>query len=147
MTLLRYFVDKPKSSHARVRAFRRTKEVEKFQQSIYVKNELEELVYRLYLMSSVKKLSPNIQLIESPKNNAPIFLTIFLSLEVRVNWNIGDSGNLFVKLNSKWELYNVVLTTPKISRKRTCKHCIWIETNNKHCKCWSQRFIFCLKWT
>ena len=36
----------------------------------------------------------------------------FFSIPVRVNWNIGDNGNLFLKLNSKLRLCQVVLTIP-----------------------------------
>ena len=43
-TLLRYNVDKPESLYAQVRLFARKKEVEKFQQSDYVKKN-----WRIYL--------------------------------------------------------------------------------------------------
>ena len=45
VTLLRYNVDKPESSHAEVRLFAREKEDEKFQQVVYVKNKIEEFIF------------------------------------------------------------------------------------------------------
>ena len=53
VTLLRYNVDKPDSSYAQVRLFARKKEDGKFQQVVYVKYKLEELIYLLDVMSSV----------------------------------------------------------------------------------------------
>ena len=53
MTLLRYNVDKPESSHAQVRLFARKREDEKFQQVVYVNYKLEEFVYLLGVMNSV----------------------------------------------------------------------------------------------
>ena len=53
VTLLRHNVDKPESSYAQVRLFARKKEDEKFQQVVYVKYKLEELIYLLDVMSSV----------------------------------------------------------------------------------------------
>ena len=53
VTLLRYNVDKPESSHAQVRLFARKKEDEKFQQVVYVKYRLEEFIYLLDVMNSV----------------------------------------------------------------------------------------------
>ena len=52
MTLLRYNVDKPGSSHAQFRFFARKKEEKNFQQIVYVKYKLEFL-YRLGVMNSV----------------------------------------------------------------------------------------------
>ena len=52
VTLLRYNVDKLKSSYAQVRFFARKKEDEKFQQ-LYVNYKLEEFIYLLDLMKSV----------------------------------------------------------------------------------------------
>ena len=53
VTLLRYNVDKPESSYARVRLFAGKKEDEKFQQVVYVKYKLEEFIYSLDAMNSV----------------------------------------------------------------------------------------------
>ena len=53
VTLLRYDVDKPERSYAQVRLFPRKKEDEKFQQVVYVKYKLEELIYLLDVMNSV----------------------------------------------------------------------------------------------
>ena len=53
VTLLRYNVDKLESSYAQVRIFARNKEDEKFQQVVYVKYKLEELIYLLDVMNSV----------------------------------------------------------------------------------------------
>ena len=53
VTLLRYNVEKPESSYAQVRLFARTKEEEKFQQSVYVKYKLEEFIYLPGVMNSV----------------------------------------------------------------------------------------------
>ena len=35
-----------------------------------------------------------------------------------MSWNIGDNRNLFLKLQSKLRLYQVVLTTPKTSPEK-----------------------------
>ena len=53
VTLLRYNVDKPESSYARVRLFARKKEDEKFQQVVYVNYTFEEFIYLLDAMNSV----------------------------------------------------------------------------------------------
>ena len=42
----------------------------------------------------------------------------FLSSGLRRSWNIGENRNLFLKLNSKMGLYQVVLTTPKNSPEK-----------------------------
>ena len=52
VTLLRYIVDKPKSSYAQVRLFARKKEDETFQQVVHVKYKLEEFIYLLDLLTS-----------------------------------------------------------------------------------------------
>ena len=46
-------MDKPESSYAQVRLFARKKEDENFQQVVYVKYKLEEIIYLLVVMSSV----------------------------------------------------------------------------------------------
>ena len=53
VTLLRYNVAKPESSYAQVLLFARKKEDEKFQQVVYVKFILEEIIYLLDVMNSV----------------------------------------------------------------------------------------------
>ena len=53
VTLLRYNVAKPESSYAQVLLFARKKEDEKFQQVVYVKYILEEIIYLLDVMNSV----------------------------------------------------------------------------------------------
>ena len=53
VTLLRYNVDNPETSYARVRLFRRKKEEEKFQQTVYVNYKLDEFIYLLDVMNSV----------------------------------------------------------------------------------------------
>ena len=53
VTLLRYNVDNPESSYAQVRLLARKKEDEKFQQVVFVKYKLEELIYLLDVMNSV----------------------------------------------------------------------------------------------
>ena len=52
-TLLRYHEDNLECFHAQVRLFRRKKVDEKFQQTVYVKYELEDYTYLLYVMNSV----------------------------------------------------------------------------------------------
>ena len=53
VTLLRYNVDKPDISYAKVRLYTRKSEYEKLQQVVHVKYILEELIYLLDVMSSV----------------------------------------------------------------------------------------------
>ena len=35
-----------------------------------------------------------------------------------MSWNIGDNGNIFLKLKSEFGLYQIVLTTPKTSPEK-----------------------------
>ena len=53
VTLLRYKVDNPETSYARVRLFGRKNEEEKFQQIVYVIYRLDEFIYLLDVMNSV----------------------------------------------------------------------------------------------
>ena len=53
VTLLRYNVDKPESSHAQVPLFARRKEDEKFQQVVYVTYKPEEFIYSIDVLDSV----------------------------------------------------------------------------------------------
>ena len=50
--LLWYSVDKPENSYAQVRLFARKLENDKFQQIVYVKYKLEELIYLLDVVIS-----------------------------------------------------------------------------------------------
>ena len=55
-------MEKPESSYAQIRLFAKKREVEKFHQTIYVKNELEEYIflldYVLYWILYKNKLLP-----------------------------------------------------------------------------------------
>ena len=53
VTLLRYKVNNPETSYAQVRLFRRKKELEKFQQIVYVNYNFDEFIYLLDVMNSV----------------------------------------------------------------------------------------------
>ena len=53
VTLLRYKVDKPETSYAQVRLFRRKNEEQKFQKIVYVNYRLDEFIYLLDVMNSV----------------------------------------------------------------------------------------------
>ena len=53
VSLLRYSNDKPKNCYAQVRIFARKKEDKKFQQVVFVKYKLEEIIYVLILINSV----------------------------------------------------------------------------------------------
>ena len=53
VTMLRYKVDNPETSHAQVRLFGRKNEEEKFQQIVYVNYRLDEFTYLLDVMNSV----------------------------------------------------------------------------------------------
>ena len=54
VTLLWYNVGKPESSYAQVRLLARKKEDEYFLQIVYVNYELEEILYLIYVRSSVQ---------------------------------------------------------------------------------------------
>ena len=51
VVLLRYSADKRVNFYAQVRFFTRKKEHEKFQQTVFVKNKLEQLIYLLDIMN------------------------------------------------------------------------------------------------
>ena len=53
VTLLRYSVDNPEISHAQVRLLARKKEDKKYQQSLYVKHKLKEIIHLLDVKNSV----------------------------------------------------------------------------------------------
>ena len=111
VTLLRYNVETSESSYAQVRLFARKKEVEKFQQIVYVNYKLEEIIYLLDVMNSVY----NKVITNQPFCNVLFTPYHCFSNRVKMSWNIGDNRNLFLKLKSKLGLYHVVLTTPKTS--------------------------------
>ena len=72
---------------------------------------------------------------------------IIFFIRVKMSWNIGDNGNLFLKLKSKLGLYHVVLTTPKLSPEKLTltvtemQQVPDIEQTN------SKEKISCVKWT
>ena len=47
-----------------------------------------------------------------------IYSIIFLSIRVRISWNIEYDRNLFLKLKSKLRLHHVVFTTAETSPKK-----------------------------
>ena len=53
VTMLEYIIDNPKSSYAQVRPIAWKKEEDSFQQKVYVKDKLEEFIFRLDIMNSV----------------------------------------------------------------------------------------------
>ena len=53
MTMLRYNVEKPETSHVQFRLFGRRKDEEKFNQIVYVNYKLEEFIYLLDVIISV----------------------------------------------------------------------------------------------
>ena len=71
----------------------------------------------------------------------------FFANRVRMSWNIGDNGNLFLKLKSKLGLYHIALTTSKTSLQKLTVTVVEmqelpnIETTD------SEEEISCLKWT
>ena len=62
VTLLRYNVDKPESSYAQVRLDARKKEIENFQQIVYVEHKLLEF---RYLPDVIKSVYDNVITIQS----------------------------------------------------------------------------------
>ena len=60
---LRYSVDKPENSYAQFRFLTRKKEHRKFQQFVFVKNKLEQLIYLADIMNNeafANKISCNV---------------------------------------------------------------------------------------
>ena len=53
VTLLRYSVDQPESSYAQVHFYASKKVYDKFQEIVYLKNKLEEIIYLLDVMNCV----------------------------------------------------------------------------------------------
>ena len=64
-----------------------------------------------------------------------------------MNWNIGDTRNLFLKLKSKLGLYHVLLTTPKTSPEKLTLTVVEIQQLPDIEKTDSKEEISCLKWT
>ena len=54
VTMLRYNVEKPETSYVQVRLFGRRKHEEKINQFVYVNYKLDEFIYLLDVMNSVK---------------------------------------------------------------------------------------------
>ena len=71
----------------------------------------------------------------------------FLSIGVRMIWNIGENRNLFLKLKSKLGLYHVVLTTPKTSPEKITLTSVEMHQLPETEKVDSKNEISCLKWT
>ena len=75
-------------------------------------------------------------------------LIFFLSIRVRMSWNIGDDRNLFLKLNSKMGHYHVVHTKPKeILPQKFTLTLIELRQLPDFEKMPSKSGISCLKWT
>ena len=53
VTMLRYNVEKPETSHVQVRLFGRKKDEEKINQIVYVNYKLDEFIYLLDVINSV----------------------------------------------------------------------------------------------
>ena len=71
----------------------------------------------------------------------------FLSIGVRMSWNIAENRNLFLKLKSKLGLYHVVLTTPKTSPEKVNLTLVEMQQSPEIEKVDSKNEISCLKWT
>ena len=71
----------------------------------------------------------------------------FLSIVVRMSWNIGENRNLFLELKSKLGLYHIVLTTPKTSPEKTTITLVEMQQLPEIEKVDSKNEISCLKWT
>ena len=64
-----------------------------------------------------------------------------------MSWNIGENGNLFLKLKSKLGLHHVVLTTPKTSPEKITLSLVEMQQLPEIEKVDSRNEISCLKWT
>ena len=64
-----------------------------------------------------------------------------------MSWNIGEIGNLFLKLKSKVGLYHIVLTTPKTSPEKLTLTLVEMQQLPDIEKTDSKEEITCLKWT
>ena len=63
------------------------------------------------------------------------------------SWNIGGNRNLILKLKSKFELFHVVLTTPKTSPKKFTLNIVEMQQLSDIEKTESKEEISCLNWT
>ena len=64
-----------------------------------------------------------------------------------MSWNIGDNGNLFLKLKSKLGLYDVVVTTPKPSLEKLTLTVVEMHQLPDIEKTCSKEEMSCPKWT
>ena len=71
----------------------------------------------------------------------------FLSIAVRMSWNIEENRNLFVNLKSKLGLYHVVVTTSKTSSKKINLPLVEMQQLPEIEKVDSRNEISCPKWT
>ena len=71
---------------------------------------------------------------------------LFLSIGVKMSWNIGENRNLFLKLKSKLGLYHVVPTTPKTSPEKITYTLAEMQQLPEIEKVDSKNEISCLKW-
>ena len=71
----------------------------------------------------------------------------FLSIGVRMSWNIGENWNLFLKFKSKLELHHVVLSTPKTSPEKITLTLVEMQQLPEIEKVDSKNEISCLKRT
>ena len=75
------------------------------------------------------------------------FYCHFLSIGVRLIWNIGENRNLCPKLKSKLGLFHVVLTTPKTSPEKITLTLVETKQLPEIEKVDSKNENSCLKWT
>ena len=71
----------------------------------------------------------------------------FLSIAVRMSWNIEENRNLFLNLKSKLGLYHVVVTTSKTSSKKINLPLVEMQQLPEIEKVDSRNEISCPKWT
>ena len=142
-------MDKFQSSYAQVRLFARKKEDGKFQQVVFVKYKIEELIYLLDVMNSVyeKFISnqPICNVLE--KVISSVYALSLFFIRVKTIWNIGDYRKFFLKLKSKLGLYLVVLTTLKCSPEKITLTVVEMQQLPDIDKTDSKEEISCLKGT
>ena len=148
VTLLRYNLDKLKSSYAQFRLFARKKEDE-FQQVVYVNYKLEELNYLLDVKNSVyDKIFTNQPICNVLQNKFHRFtLYQYFSNRVKLSWNFGDNRKLFFKLKWKLGLCHVVLTTPRTSPGKPTLTVVEMQQLPDIEKTDSKEELSCLEWT
>ena len=84
----------------------------------------------------------------SNKKSLQLFtLYQFLSIRVRMSWNLEENKNLFLKLKSRIGLYLFVPTKRKIVPKKTEPTLVEMQQLPDIEKTVSKDEIFCLKWT